>query len=168
MEKYSSVIIQRLDRKDFLDNLEILNNAFGNNNFKEVVLAANITNSKKLDFILSFCSYKDISFVNFLKILVMNRSLNKIPMIYQNLLKKIALEQNIFYATIYTVQPLDDISIKKYEEQLSKYFSKNIQLNNKISDKDEVRVCLEELGYEIVISNDTLKRKLKQFIIKAV
>lgn len=168
MEKYSSIIMDRKDREEFLANLEILSYAFKDNIVLEIIKAVDVSSDRKVDFLISLLQNAKQEFINFLKVLALNARLELIPIIYDNLVKKIALQDNICYGVIYSKEKILEDDIKLYEDKLSKRFLKSIKLKNTISNKDEIRVYIEDLGYEITVSNDTLKEKLKQYIIKVI
>lgn len=168
MEKYSSIIMDRKDREEFLANLEILSYAFKDNRVLEIIKAVDVSSDRKVDFLISLLQNAKQEFINFLKVLALNARLELIPIIYDNLVKKIALQDNICYGVIYSKEKILEDDIKLYEDKLSKRFLKSIKLKNTISNKDEIRVYIEDLGYEITVSNDTLKEKLKQYIIKVI
>lgn len=168
MEKYSSIIMDRKDREEFLANLEILSYAFKDNRVLEIIKAVDVSFDRKVDFLISLLQNAKQEFINFLKVLALNARLELIPIIYDNLVKKIALQDNICYGVIYSKEKILEDDIKLYEDKLSKRFLKSIKLKNTISNKDEIRVYIEDLGYEITVSNDTLKEKLKQYIIKVI
>ncbi|WP_267524502.1 F0F1 ATP synthase subunit delta [Campylobacter sp. MG1] len=168
MEKYSSIIMNRNDRSEFLLNLEILSYAFKDKKLLEVIKAVDIKSDVKIRFLLSLLQNTKQEFINFLKVLILNNKLELIPLIYDNLVKKIALEDNICYGVIYSKESILDDDIRIYENKLSERFSKNIKLKNIISNNDEIRVYIEDLGYEITVSNTSLREKLKQHIIKVI
>lgn len=168
MEKYSDIIMKRKDRNDFLRYLEILNEAFLDSKVTMIVKAVGLKADDKIDFLVKLSDANNVEFVNFLKVLSLNKHFELIPLIYRQLVKKIALENGIYYSEIYTKDKLNDVDLAKYESKLSSYFNKNIKLKNINHNKDEVKIYLEDLGYEIIISNDLLREKLKQNIMKVI
>lgn len=168
MEKYVDIIMQRNDREDFVKVLEILAKAFEDKNTLVIINAVGISLDKKVEFLASICNTNKKEIINLLKVLGVNSKLDKIPSLYSRLVKKIALENNIYYADIYSKDKMSDSDISKHEKELSNYFKKDIKLRNIIHDKNEIKIYIEDLGYEIIVSELSLKEKIKQHIMKAI
>lgn len=168
MEKYVNIIMQRNDREDFVKGLEDLSKAFSHSKTMVIINAVGVSLDKKIEFLSSLCEINTKQFINFLKILGMNNKLNQIPNIHNKLIKAIALENNIYYADIYSKEEISINELTKYEKELSSYFNKGIKLKNIIHNKNEIKIYIEDLGYEIIVSENSLKEKLKQHIMKAI
>lgn len=168
MEKYSNIIIQREDCEIFASNLSILAEVISDERVTNILRAVGLNNDAKIDFLLSFCKNNNSSFINFVKILSQNKSLEKIPLIYKNLENKLALKNNIYSAIVFSNKKLSVEEIEDFEIKLTKYFKKTIKIKNQHTDKNEIKVYIEDLGYEILVSEVNLKNKLKDFIIKAI
>lgn len=168
MEKYVDIIIKRNDREEFVKSLEILTEAFKDTRTLVLIGAVGISLDKKIEFLISVCNINKKEIINLLKVLGINSKLDKIPSLYNRLLRKIALENNIYYADIYSKDKISDNDISKHEKELSNYFKKDIKLRNVLHDKNEIKIYIEDLGYEIIVSELSLKDKIKQHIMKAI
>lgn len=168
MKKYAKEIISRSDRALFIENLSILNNLYKEKKITELLFNPVINKSKKLEFILSFCKNNSNEFTNFLKLLMLNKRIVCIPDIYTEVLKLKALEENKFLAKIMLKNDIDEYKKKQIQERLSQYFKVDIILETVITNSDEISIYIEDLGYEIRFSNNILKDKLKEYILKAI
>lgn len=168
MEKYVNIIMQRKDREEFISCFEILKEAFKDKKTLVIINAVGISLDKKIEFLVSLSNTNKKEIINFLKVLGVKNKLDKVPVVYDGLVKKLALENNIYYADIYSKEKISDNDILKHEKELSNYFKKEIKLKNIIHDKNEIKIYIEDLGYEIIVSETSLKDKIKQHIMKAI
>lgn len=168
MIKYAKEIISRNDRELFIENLSVLNELYKDKKITELLFNPIINKDKKLEFMLSFCKNNSKEFTNFLKLLMLNKRISYIPNIYTEALKLKALEENKFLAKIMLKNDIDEDKKIQIQNKLSQYFKVNIVLETIITNSDEVSIYIEDLGYEIRFSNNMLKDKLKEYILKAI
>lgn len=167
-KKYARAIVSRVDKQEFYENLCFLASAFNDTKFKTLIESNQITKEKKLEFISSFFEKINPKFQNFIKLLINNSRLDCIPQIAKELEREKSFQENVFLGVVYTAQVLEQAQIKSLEERLSSKFNVKIKLKNEASGNDKVKISLEELGYEISFSMQTLQKKMSEFILKII
>lgn len=167
-KKYAKAIALRIDKQEFYEHLCLLTSALNDVKFKILMESNQINKEKKLEFISSFFEKINPKFQNFIKLLINNSRLDCIPQITKELEREKSFQENIFLGVVYTTQALNKVQLKNLEESLSSKFNVNIKLKNESSDNDKVKISLEELGYELSFSMQTLQRKMSEFILKII
>lgn len=170
-KKYVDAIFKSFNEDEInqvLQNLQNLKELFKNEDFINIINSPQINLNSKTDIFLKFVDSKDKKFKNFLKILIKNKRASLIPQIEQALSQKKLKEQNISYAKLYTSYDLDESEINSLKDKFSKKFSTNIELEVIKSDIGGLKVEFESLGYEINLSTNNIKSKIKNYILKAI
>lgn len=170
-KKYVDAIFKSFDKDEIvqvLQNLQSLKELFKNEDFINIINSPEVNLNSKTDIFLKFVDSKDKKFKSFLKILIKNKRANLIPQIEQVLNQKILKEQNISHAKLYTSYDLDESEINSLKDKFSKKFNTNIELEVIKSDIGGLKVEFESLGYEINLSTNNIKSKIKNYILKAI
>lgn len=169
-DKYITAAISSFNKTELnkvIANLEILDSAFLDAKFSEMIASPLVDNKKKEELILSLVD-GDAKFVNFIKILSENSRLALIPEIFNGIKAVILASKNEHKGTIYSKEKVSSEQIKELEALLSKKFNSKISLTFKESDYNGVKIDLESLGSEISFSLDRLKQGISEYILKAI
>lgn len=167
--KYALVLMQRDDWEYFYSKLSFLHELLvSNKDFLGLLSSKIVKFSHKVKIILELFEDNTKEFENLIYLLADNSRLSLISEIFLNMQQYKMERENVTTAIVYTASPLSADVLKSLENDLSKKFSVNVKLLNKISDSDNVKIVLDSLGYEINISPSYLKHKIKEFILKAI
>ncbi|TQR30326.1 ATP F0F1 synthase subunit delta [Campylobacter sp. MIT 99-7217] len=180
-KRYAKAILQRKDSDLFYENLRIVAEAFSLPKFKSFISSYEIKKEEKIKLILSFFEKIDVKFENLIKILAYNLRLDLIPQITEELAKQKALKEGTFVGFVYAktsikAHKINELAQKqasedklaKLEEGLGQRFGVKIRLEERQSDNDGVKISLDDLGYEISFSLQSLEDKMSEYILKAI
>ena len=90
-----------------------------------------------------------------------------IPEIAKVLNAQMQKESNVYGGIIRSREKLEKGDIAKLEETLKRYTGSTIELNQKKSDLDGLRVAVDDLGIEVNFSKERVKEQLIDFIMKS-
>lgn len=166
--KYAKAIMPRADVGEFYSNLCVLNSAFILPKFQTLIKSTQIRKEKKVELLISLFAQVSPSFENFLRLLAQNSRLSCIPQIVKELEKERSSRENVYPGIVYTKENLSGEGLRDLENRLCTKLGVKIQLQNHLSQDDDVRITLEELGYEISFSMKTLQSKMSEFILKNI
>lgn len=167
-KKYAKAILTRKDANEFYELLCSIVPAFSLEKFKLILSSNELKKEDKLKFISSFFQNAKPNFINFLRILTQNSRLNLIPQIVKELSRQKALKKQIYSGTIFSAQAIDKDKLASLEQKLSKKFNVSVKLNNKITNEQGIKIGLDELGYELSFSMQSLKSKMSDYILKTL
>lgn len=168
VKKYARAILDRADSNEFYENLLKISPAFTMDKFKMILESYQIKKDEKFNFIFSFFEDSKPYFKNFIKLLAQNSRLNLIPEIVSELEKQKAFKENVYFGIIYSQEPIDKGQITLLEEKLSKKFNAKIKLENQVKKTQGIKISLDELGYELSFSMQSLKSKISDYILKTI
>ncbi|TEY03120.1 F0F1 ATP synthase subunit delta [Campylobacter sp. US33a] len=168
VKKYAKAIFLSKDADYICEQLNKISQAFSISRFKAILESYDIKKEKKIEFVMSILGEVKPSLHHLIQLLGLNSRLALIPNIVEELKKQKALEENIYFGTIYSKESLEENKINELEQGLSKRFDAKIKLNSKQTDQQGIKISLEELGYEISFSMDNLKTKLNEYILKII
>lgn len=167
-KKYAKAILTRKDANEFYELLLAIVPAFSLEKFRLILSSNELKKEDKLQFISSFFQNAKPNFINFLKLLSQNSRLNLIPQIVKELGRQKALKEQIYSGTIFSEKAINKDELASLEQKLSKKFNVSVKLNNKITNKQGIRISLDELGYELSFSMQSLKSKMSDYILKTL
>lgn len=167
-KKYAKAILTRADSNEFYELLKQITPAFKLDKFKLILSSNEIKKEEKFEFITSFFQNAKPQFVNFLKLLAQNSRLDLIPHIAEELRKQKALKEQIYSGTVFSNTAIHKDELANLEQKLSKKFGVSVKLDNQITDTQGIKMSLDELGYEISFSMQSLKSKMSEYILKTL
>ena len=167
-KKYAQAILTRKDANEFYELLQGVAGAFKFEKMQLILGSNELSKEKKFEFVLSFFQKPKPNFVNFLNLLAQNSRLTLIPQIAEELRKQKALKEGIYSGTIYSNKALKKDEITNLEQKLGKKFGVSIKLESQITDTQGIKMSLDELGYELSFSMQSLKTKMSEFILKTL
>ncbi len=165
-KRYAKAILAQKNADEFYELLSTLSAAFGQEKFRLILGSNELDKQKKLEFVRSLFEKPKANFVNFLQILALNSRLDLIPQIFAELKRQKALKEQIYGGVVFSQKPLDKKALAQLEKKLSDKFKVSIKLANETSEAKGIRISLDELGYELGFSMDSLKAKMSEFILK--
>ena len=149
-------------------NLNTISTAYADEKFNSIVSSPEVSDSKKVELVLSLVKKTDETLTNFVKLLGEKRRLTLLTDIAAELDVQIAKLNNEYVGVVYTNQELSKEYVSSIEEQFSKKFDVNLSLSQNVCDYDGIKVDIDGLGVEISFSKDRLKSQMIDHILKAV
>lgn len=170
-KKYVKAILSSVDLSEldlFLSYLNDISSAFNSDKFKSIISLPNIKNSKKVEFLLSLVQNPTDKFKNFINLLVINKRIELIPAITNELKMQKSIMQNIYIGKIYGNYNLDEEQLSILEDKFSKRFNATIKLELLKQEYNGIKIELNDLGLEVGFSIDRLKSQMSEYILKAI
>ncbi len=170
-KKYVKALVDGRDLKlisNVSNDLEKISKVFENEKFSQIISSPEISNSEKVEFVISLFKKPDNVLVNLIKLLAEKRRLNLLFDINEELKAQIAKLDNKYIGVVYTNQELSKDYVSSIETQFSKRFNVNLSLSQNVCDYDGIKVDIDGLGVEISFSKDRLKSQMIDHILKAV
>lgn len=149
-------------------NLNTISTAYADEKFNSIVSSPEVSDSKKVELVLSLVKKADETLTNFVKLLGEKRRLTLLPDIATELDVQIAKLNNEYVGVVYTNQELSKDYVSSIEKQFSKKFDVNLSLSQNVCDYDGIKVDIDGLGVEISFSKERLKSQMIDHILKAV
>lgn len=149
-------------------NINTISEAFADEKFNSIVSSPEVSDSQKVELVLSFVKKADETLTNFVKLLGEKRRLTLLPSIASELNVQIAKMNNTYVGVVYTNQELSSDYVSSIEAQFSKKFDVNLSLSQNVCDYDGIKVDIDGLGVEISFSKDRLRSQMIDHILKAV
>lgn len=167
-KRYAKAILSQKNSGDFYELLQSLIPAFSLEKFRLILGSSELSKDDKFNFVSSFFGKKEANFLNFLKILALNSRLGLIPEIFEELKRQKALKEQIYEGVVFSQKALAKKELDELEKKLSQKFKVSIKLKNEISENQGIKISLDELGYELGFSMNSLKAKMSEFILKSL
>jgi F-type H+-transporting ATPase subunit delta len=149
-------------------NINTISTAFADEKFSSIVSSPEVSDSNKVELVLSFVKNPDETLVNLVKLLGEKRRLSLLSDIASELNAQIAKLNNEYVGVVYTNQELSSDYVSSIEAQFSKKFDVNLSLSQNVCDYDGIKVDIDGLGVEISFSKERLKSQMIDHILKAV
>jgi len=149
-------------------NINTISEAFADEKFNSIVSSPEVSDSQKVELVLSFVKKADETLTNLVKLLGEKRRLALLPSIASELNVQIAKMNNTYVGVVYTNQELSSNDVSSIEAQFSKKFDVNLSLSQNVCDYDGIKVDIDGLGVEISFSKDRLRSQMIDHILKAV
>lgn len=156
------------DLPGILEVLNVLSEVVSSAEIKSTLTSPIISSENKTAMILSALSDKDVTLVNFIKILGENGRLDLIPAITKVLNSDQQRVSNEYEGVLKSASSLDEAVLANLEETLKKYTGSTIKLTQEKSDLEGVRVSVDDLGIEVNFSKQRVKEQLIDFIKKSL
>jgi F-type H+-transporting ATPase subunit delta len=156
------------DLPGILEVLNVLSEVVSSAEINSTLTSPIISSENKTAMILSALSDKDVTLVNFIKILGENGRLDLIPAITKVLNSDQQRVSNEYEGVLKSASSLDEAVLANLEETLKKYTGSTIKLPQEKSDLEGVRVSVDDLGIEVNFSKQRVKEQLIDFIKKSL
>lgn len=156
------------DLPGILEVLNVLSEVVSSAEINSTLTSPIISSENKTAMILSALGDKDVTLVNFIKILGENGRLDLIPAITKVLNSDQQRVSNEYEGVLKSASSLDEAVLANLEETLKKYTGSTIKLTQEKSDLEGVRVSVDDLGIEVNFSKQRVKEQLIDFIKKSL
>ena len=170
-KKYVKALVDGRDAKNIAvvsDNLNSISSAFSDDKFNSIISSPEVSDSKKVELVLSLVEKADKTLTNFVKLLGEKRRLEILPFIADELNIQIAKMNNTYVGVVYTNEELSKDYVSSIEKQFSKKFDVKLSLSQNVCDYDGIKVDIDGLGVEISFSKERLKSQMIDHILQAV
>jgi len=152
-----------------LDTLNILAEVTSTSEVKLILTSPIIGSEKKTEMILSSLGNDtDKILVNFIKVLGENNRLDLIPAITKVLNSEQQRIANVYEGVVKTTSTLDDKALETLENTLQAYTGSSIKLSQEITEREGLKVSIDDLGIEVNFSKQRVKEQLIDFIKKSL
>ena len=171
-KRYVKALMEALPAKEVqkaADTLAAVAEAFGDPKFAEIMASPEVKKEKREELVVSLLGEKtDKRLVNFVKTLGLHNRFGLIPEIALQLQKELQRRANRYEGVVESRKKLDDKLLKELEASLSKYADATIVLKQAQSERDGIRVTVEDLGLEASFSKDRVASDMIGHILKAL
>ncbi|WP_353663053.1 F0F1 ATP synthase subunit delta [Hydrogenimonas sp. SS33] len=171
-KRYVKALIEALGEKkigEAEEKLSAMAKAFEDPRFKEIIASPEVSKSQREEFLLSMLGEKaDKNLVNFVKTLGIHNRFDLIPEIALLLQKEIQRRANRYEGVVESRKPLDKKLLSELESSLSKYVDATVVLHPVKSERDGIKVTVEDLGVEASFSKDRVASDMISHILKAL
>jgi F-type H+-transporting ATPase subunit delta len=170
-KRYVKALIDGRDNKvvsAVSKSLNTISTAFADEKLNSIISSPEVSDSKKVELVLSLVKKADDTLTNLVKLLGEKRRLALLPFIAEELNAQIAIMNNKYVGVVYTNQKLSSDYVSSIEAQFSKKFDVNLSLSQNVCDYDGIKVDIDGLGVEISFSKDRLRSQMIDHILKAV
>ncbi len=158
------------ERSDFSKILLGMAESFEDEKVVENLSSPLVSNEQKTSLVLDALGEKvDAKLLNFIKIIGENGRLDLLPTIAKVLKQTIQNETSKYEGVITSSTELNADELKSLQASLSKYTDgATIDLTQKISDIEGIKVSVDNLGIEVNFSKQRVKEQLIDFITKSL
>lgn len=147
----------------------VLADSFKDKKFLQIINNPNVSSNDKLNILLdAVASAKSSQIENLIKLLVLNKRINIIPAIAQELKKDIAHSTKTYEGLVYSDTNILEKTMKELSDGLGKKFDSTISLRYVEDDFNGIKVDVEALGIEINFSKARIDSQMIEHIIKAI
>jgi len=170
-KKYVKALVDGRDVKNIAvvsKNLNNISSAFSDDKFNSIISSPEVSDSKKVELVISLVKKADKTLINFVKLLGEKRRLEILPFIATELNVQIAKMNNTYVGVVYTNEELSKDYVSSIEKQFSKKFDVKLSLSQNVCDYDGIKVDIDGLGVEISFSKERLKSQMINHILQAV
>jgi len=143
--------------------------AFEDEKFAGIMASPEVRKEKREELVVSLLGEKaDKKLVNFLKVLGVHNRFALIPQIARQLEKELQHRANRYEGVVESAVEIDEKLLKELESSLSKYADASIVLKPVKSERDGIRVMVEDLGLEASFSKERVASDMISHILKAL
>jgi F-type H+-transporting ATPase subunit delta len=157
------------DLEKTLENLNTLSGVVASSEVNTILLSPIVSIENKRDLILlALEGSDDTMLINFVNVLAENGRLALIPAITQVLNSDKQRQVNVYDGVVVSGTPLNDEALANLEETLKRHTGSTIHLSQEQSDREGLRVVVDDLGIEVNFSKQRVKEQLIDFIKKSL
>jgi F-type H+-transporting ATPase subunit delta len=171
-KRYVKALIASLGEKNIKAAAETLSGvakAFEDKKFAELMISPEIKKAQKEGLIIELLGKSpDEKLVNFVKTLGIHNRFGLIPDIVTLLQKEIQRRENRYEGVVESQKPLDEKQLKELEASLSRYVDATVALHHVKSDREGIKVMVEDLGIEASFSKERVASDMINHILKAL
>ena len=171
-KRYVKALIEALGDKKIEEaakSLAAVAQAFSDAKFAEIIVSPEVKREQREALIVSLLGEKaDPKLVNFVKTLGIHNRFGLIPEIAQLLEKELQRRANRYEGVVESDKKIDKKLLADLEKSLSKYVDATVILKPVKTDKEGIKVTIEDLGLEASFSKERVASDMIQHILKAL
>jgi F-type H+-transporting ATPase subunit delta len=171
-KRYVKALIEALGEKKIAEAEKVLGGvagAFEEKAFSEVIVSPEVKKSEKEELVLALLGEKaDKRLLNFVRTLGIHNRFGLIPTIVELLQKEIQRRENRYEGFVESKKALDEKQLKALEKSLSEYVDATVVLHPVESERDGIKVVVEDLGIEASFSKERVASDMINHILKAL
>ncbi|BEG56859.1 hypothetical protein NHP21005_05470 [Helicobacter sp. NHP21005] len=169
--KYTQALRQALSPQELsraMETLEALCALYSHPDFLAVIHSPHYPDSLKQEILECFLEDKGGKLHNLLRLLVLHKRLELLPLIYNTLKAQAQREENIYQGYLYSNQELSLEQVQQLAGQVSARFNITLKLKALRQAKEGVRLVIPDLEVEIAFYKENYFNQLRQHIMQAV
>ncbi|WP_104707536.1 F0F1 ATP synthase subunit delta [Helicobacter ailurogastricus] len=169
--KYTQALRQALNPQELaqaMEALEALCALYNHPDFLEVISSPHYPDSLKQEILESFLECKEDKLHNLIRLLVLHKRLNLLPLIYNTLKTQAQREENIYQGYLYSNQEISLEQVQQLASKASAHFNISLKLKALHQSKEGMRLIIPDLEVEIAFYKENYFNQLKQHIMQAV
>ncbi len=169
VEKYTNALMNALNEDEIVEIYEaVARVALMANDPKFILIVKSplLSMDEKIKFLIDLAQNSNQKLINFFKILLINKRIDLIREIHQNLYEKVSVHLNT-YAGIVEGKVTEE-TLNELQKKLSQKFNAIIKLQLKESDLNGIKVFVDVLNVEVGLDENKIKRDLVNQILKAI
>lgn len=171
-KRYVKALIGALSEKEIesaASSLAMIAEAFNDPKFVEIIVSPEVSKEQREELIVGLLGEKpDAQLVNFVKTLGIHNRFGLIPEISNLLQKELQRRANKYEGIVESKKPIDKKLLSELESSLSKYVDATVVLRPVKSERDGIKVMIEDLGLEASFSKERVASDMITHILKAL
>ncbi len=147
-----------------------ISQAFGISKFRTIITSHIVERNNKLILLKSFVDISTNTHAErLLTILVYNDRISLLPFVALELKKIIDKRLNVYQATLYVNQTLNEDVLLNIQEKLGKKLGVTLHITQSVDlNLDGIKLEVADLGIEVAFSKHKFTQELQDFILKAI
>jgi len=170
VEKYVNALLNSLSSDDEIveiyEAISRVSLIANESKFILIVKSPLVSLDDKIKFLSQLAESKNEKLINFFKILLINKRIDLIKEIQQNLYSKVSNYFNTYAGIV--EGKINEETLKELEKKLSEKFNANIKLQLKERELNGIKVFVDVLNVEVAIDENRIKNNLIKQILKAI
>lgn len=169
VEKYTKALIFALNKEELEKVYEAISKlavVAKDPKFILITKSPLISVDEKVKILSEISECKNEKYLNFLKILLINKRIDILKEIHQNLYERVSKLNNKYYGVV--EGKVSEETLRKIENKLSEKFEAEIKLHLKESDLHGIKVFVDVLNVELSLNENRVKQDLLNEILKAI
>ncbi|CRF48052.1 F0F1 ATP synthase subunit delta [Helicobacter heilmannii] len=169
--KYTHALRQALNPEELtqaMEALEALCALYSHPDFLGLIDSPHYPDSLKQEVLECFLKDKEDKLHNLIRLLVLHKRLNLLPLIYNSLRSQAQRAQNIYQGYLYSDQELSLEQVQRLASEVSAYFNISLKIKALHQAKEGVRLVIPDLETEIAFYKENYFNQLRQYILQAV
>jgi len=171
-KRYVKALIEALGDKKIEEAAKALaavSEAFKDAKFAEIIISPEVRKEQREELIVGLLGEKaDPKLVNFVKTLGIHNRFGLIPEISYLLQKELQRRANRYEGVVESDKKIDKKLLGELEKSLSKYVDATVVLHPVKTDREGIKVTIEDLGLEASFSKERVASDMIQHILKAL
>ena len=171
-KRYVKALIEALGDKKIAEvskALDAVAEAFNDPKFAEIIISPEVKKEAREELVVSLLGSKpDKRLVNFVKTLAIHNRFGLIPDIAYLLRKELQRRANRYEGIVESDRAIDKKLLKELESSLSKYVEATVVLKAVKSEREGIKVTIEDLGLEASFSKERVASDMINHILKAL